>query len=138
MCARLAVRAEVSLVSEREAIDFRSIDNFRAPSGDFERVSVTVPIRRHTYALRAPGDSMVSATGDSFPAGSLLVVEPELEAQPGDYVIAHTPGGEITFKQLVRDGAELQLRPLNPRYPQKPLGDSVVIGVVRELTKRFR
>jgi len=132
------VRAEVPLVTEREAIDFRSIDNFRPASGEFETVPVTVPIRRHTYVLRTPGDSMVSGSGDSFPPGSLLVVEPEMEARPGDYVIAHIGNGEITFKQLVSDDAGLQLKPLNPRYPVKPLGDAVVIGVVRELTRRFR
>jgi SOS-response transcriptional repressor LexA len=45
---------------------------------------------------------------------------------------------QTTFKQLVRDGGDLYLKPLNTRYPIKPLGAARVIGVVREFTKRFR
>ena len=57
---------------------------------------------------------------------------------PGDYVIALNEHAQTTFKQLVRDGGEFYLRPLNPRYPIKPLGVARVIGVVREFSKRFR
>ena len=130
-------RAEVPLVSEVEAGRYTVIDNFR-PTGRFETVPVTVPVKRHTYALRVNGDSMLSASGDSFPDGSIVIVEPEIQAVPGDYVIALTESQQTTFKQLVRDGGELFLKPLNTRYPIKPLGNSVVVGVVREFTKRFR
>jgi len=84
------------------------------------------------------GDSMASESGDSFPEGSIIVVEPDLEVLPGDYVIALNEHAQTTFKQLVRDGGEFYLRPLNPRYPIKPLGAARVIGVVREFSKRFR
>lgn len=131
------VRAEVPVVSEVEAGNYTVIDNFR-PKHSFDTVPVTVPVRRHTYALRVHGDSMVSETGDSFPEGSLLIVEPELEGVPGDYVIALNAENETTFKQLVKDGGDLYLKPLNARYPIKPLGSARVIGVVREFTKRFR
>ena len=102
-------RAEVPLVSEVEAGRYTVIDNFR-PTGRFETVPVTVPVKRHTYALRVNGDSMLSASGDSFPDGSIVIVEPEIQAVPGDYVIALTESQQTTFKQLVRDGGEL--------YPQ--------------------
>ena len=81
------MRAEVPLVSEVEAGNYTVIDNFK-PTGTFDTVPVTVPIKRHTYALRVHGDSMVSDGGDSFPEGSIIIVEPEMEALPGDYVIA--------------------------------------------------
>ncbi|RYF33678.1 MAG: helix-turn-helix domain-containing protein [Comamonadaceae bacterium] len=135
--AGVDARAEVPLVSEVEAGRYTIIDNFR-PTGRFETVPVTVPVKRHTHALRVKGDSMLSASGDSFPDGSIVIVEPEIEAVPGDYVIALTESQQTTFKQLVRDGGELYLKPLNARYPIKPLGNSVVVGVVREFTKRFR
>ncbi|MGJ7553780.1 LexA family protein [Variovorax sp. RB2P76] len=131
------MRAEVPLVSEVEAGNYTVIDNFN-PKGRFETVPVTVPIKRHTYALRVHGDSMVSETGDSFPDGSLVIVEPEMAALPGDYVIAMNDTNETTFKQLIRDGGDLYLKPLNTRYPIKLLGSATVIGVVREFTKRFR
>ncbi len=131
------MRAEVPLVSEVEAGNYTVIDNFK-PNGRFEAVPVTVPVKQHTYALRVHGDSMVSETGDSFPDGSLIIVEPEMAAVPGDYVIALNGSNETTFKQLIRDGGDLYLKPLNTRYPIKLLGSATVIGVVREFTKRFR
>jgi SOS-response transcriptional repressor LexA len=131
------MRAEIPLVSAVEAGRYTVIDNFK-PTGEFLMVPVTVPIKQHTYALRVHGDSMVSETGDSFPEGSLLIVEPEMEALPGDYVIAMNDAQETTFKQLVKDGGDLYLKPLNTRYPIKLLGTAQIIGVVREFTKRFR
>ena len=131
------VRAQVPLVSELEAANPTVIDNFR-PHARFATVPVSVPVQRHTYALRVHGDSMVSGTSDSFPDGSIIVVEPELQPQTGDYVIAVNEAKETTFKQLIKDGGELFLKPLNLRYPIRPLGNATVIGVVREFTKRFR
>ena len=131
------VRDEVPLISEVEAGNFTVIDNFK-PKGGFETVPVTVPVKRHTFALRVHGDSMVASTGDSFPEGSILVVEPELTAEPGDYVIVLNTKNQTTFKQLVKDGADYYLKPLNTRYPIKPLGSAEIIGVVREFSKRFR
>ena len=134
---RLMVRAEVPLVSEVEAGNYTVIDNFR-PKGRFDTVPVSIEVRRHTYALRVHGDSMVCDAGDSFPEGSIIVIEPEMTASPGDYVIALNAQNETTFKQLVRDGGELFLKPLNTRYPIKALGRAKIIGVVREFSKRFR
>lgn len=131
------VRDEVPLISEVEAGNYTAIDNFK-PKGGFETVPVTVPVKRHTFALRVHGDSMVASTGDSFPEGAILVVEPELTAEPGDYVIVLNSKNQTTFKQLVKDGADYYLKPLNTRYPVKPLGSAEIIGVVREFSKRFR
>lgn len=133
----LDVRSEVPLVSEVEAGNYTAIDNYK-PKGRFETVPVSVEVKRHTYALRVRGDSMVSQTGDSFPDGSIVVVEPEMPPLPGDYVIVLNDANQTTFKQLVRDGGDLYLKPLNGRYPIKPLGAATVIGVVREFSKRFR
>jgi SOS-response transcriptional repressor LexA len=132
----LAARSVVALVSEVEAGNYTTIDNFAGH--DFETVAVTTPVMRHTYALRVHGDSMVSEGLDSFPEGSIIIVEPEMQPNPGDYVIALNNINQTTFKQLVQDDGDLYLKPLNPRYPIKPLGEARVIGVVRELIKRFR
>lgn len=53
-------------------------------------------------------------------------------------MIALNGENETTFKQLLKDGGELLLKPLNLRDPIRPLGGARVIGVVREFTKRFR
>ena len=131
------MRGEVPLVSEVEAGRYTAIDNFKSKKG-LERVPTNVEIKRHTFALRVHGDSMISDSHDSFPEGSILIVEPDLEAIPGDYVIAKNLEGETTFKQLVKDSGEYYLKPLNARYPIKPLGAAEIIGVVREFSKKFR
>ena len=101
-------RATVPLVSEVEAGNYTVIDNFK-PNPQFDTVPASVPVQRHTYALRVHGDSMVSDTADSFPAGSILIVEPELLPLPGDYVIALNSENEATFKQLIKDGGDFFL-----------------------------
>jgi len=130
---------EVPLVSQVEAGRYTVIDNFKPKKiKSLQLVRTTVEIKRHTFALRVHGDSMISDSNDSFPDGSIVIVEPDFEAMPGDYVIAKNADGETTFKQLVKDAGEFYLKPLNARYPIKPLGDAEIIGVVREFSKTFR
>ena len=129
--------ARVPILPHHEAANFSELDNFSDRDGH-EMVATSVEVRRHTYALRVVGDTMLSPTGDTFPEGSIIVVEPELAPRSGDYVVALKADNEPIFKMLVRTGSELYLKPLNPRYPVKPLGKGVVIGVVREFSKRFR
>lgn len=136
---QIELRGEVPLVSEVEAGRYTAIDNFRTYVGQgLELVPVNVQVKRHTFGLRVHGDSMISDSHDSFPEGSVLIVEPDMEALPGDYVIVKNPEGEATFKQLVKDSGEFYLKPLNARYPIKPLGKAEIIGVVREFSKKFR
>jgi len=131
------VAAEVPLVSGAEAADYAAIDNF-SPGPRPDTVAVTIDVRRHTYALRVQGDSMVSDSGDSFPEGSIVIVEPEMAAVPGDYVIALAAPGVTIFRKLVKDGGDLYLKPLSSRHPIEPLGSAKIIGVVREFKNRFR
>jgi SOS-response transcriptional repressor LexA len=130
-------RGTVPLVSEVEAGEYTKIDNFRPLEG-LEKVPVNVEVRRHTFALRVHGDSMLSDTNNSFPEGSILIVEPEMEAIDGDYVIAKNAAGKTTFKQLVIDSGMSYLKPLNPSFATEKLGSALIIGVVRESYKRFR
>lgn len=131
------LRREVPIVSEVDAVRYTMIDNFKLRRGQ-KMVPINVEIHRHTFALRVHGDSMISESHDSFPEGSVVIVEPDMEAMSGDYVIAKNQEGETTFKQLVKDGGEYFLKPLNPRYPIRPLGTAEIIGVVREFSKTFR
>ena len=93
---------------------------------DIEMVPVYMPVRDYTFALRVDGDSMEPG----FPHGCLVIVNPEAEAMPNDYVIAMNGDNEATFKQLIKDGGDWYLKPRNPRYPIKPLGTARIIGVV--------
>lgn len=129
------VRGTMPLLSDVQAGVYREfVDNFHPGDGGMEGVPTTVPIKQHTFALRVVGDSMEPR----FTAGMVLIVEPDMEANPGDFVIAKNGDDETTFKQLIKDGPDLYLKPLNERYPIKPLGESRVIGVVRAATLSFR
>jgi SOS-response transcriptional repressor LexA len=129
------IRGEVPLLSAVQAGSYKlHVDNFHPGDGGEERIATTAPIKRHTFALRVTGDSMEP----DFKEGAVLIVEPELEPQPGDFVIAKNSDDETTFKQLIRDGADWYLKPLNDRYPIKPLGKAKIVGVVRAVERRFR
>lgn len=129
------LRGAVPLLSEVQAGQYKEhVDNFHPGDGGMELIPTSVPVRRHTFALRVSGDSMEP----EFREGMVLIVEPELDPVPGDFVIAKNQDNETTFKQLIKDGSDWYLKPLNERYPLKPLGKARVIGVVRAVEKRFR
>ncbi len=134
------IKGRVPLISWVQAGDWAGVvDNFHPGDAD-EWIETTVPVRQHTYALRVKGDSMTNPSGSpSFPHGIIIIVEPEVEAVPGAYVVVRQNGDEeCTFKQLVKDAGTLYLKPLNPAYPLLRMSDDAVIcGVVREATMRF-
>jgi SOS-response transcriptional repressor LexA len=129
------IKGVVPLLSSVQAGSYKEhIDNIHAGDGGMELIPTSVPINPHTFALRVAGDSMEP----EFTEGMILIVEPEMDPHPGDYVIAKNGGDETTFKQLIKDGSDWYLKPLNPRYPLKPLGEASIIGVVRAVERRFR
>ena len=99
---------------------------------------VSVEVKQHTFALRVHGDSMVGSGGESFPEGTIVVVEPGMNALPGDFVIVLNAANQATFKQLVLLDGHLFLKPLNRRFKTRPLGSAKILGVVREAIRRFR
>ncbi len=130
------IRGSVPLLSSVQAGAFKEVldsDNYSGGDG-VTMIPTTVPVNRYTFALRVQGDSMEPR----FTEGMLLIVEPELDAQHGDYVIVKNGSEETTFKQLIKDGADYFLKPLNERYPIKPLGGAAIIGVVRGVSEMFR
>ena len=120
----------VPLISYVAAGNWSSAVDNLSP-GDAEKwVETTVPVKRHTYALRVEGDSMEP----KFPNGAILIVEPEAEARSGSYVIMRQNGTDATFKQLIHDGGKWYLKPVNPRYPLLDLTeDAVLCGVVKQM-----
>lgn len=127
------VRDYVPLISMVQAGSFcEAIDSLYV--GDsFEQIPTSYPKKRHTFALEVSGESMMPR----FSPGMRLIVEPEMDYQSGDFVIAKN-GGDATFKQIVKDGGVWYLKPLNPQFPTLPLADAHVIGVVREAVIKFR
>lgn len=129
------IRGSVPLLSSVQAGAFREVlDSHSGDDGMMDQIPTTVPVNRYTFALRVQGDSMEP----KFTEGMLLIVEPEMDAQHNDYVIVKNGSEETTFKRLVRDGEDWFLKPLNERYPIKPLGNNTIVGVVRGVTEQFR
>jgi len=108
------------------------VDNF-APGQADEWITPEEPMGSRAYALRVRGDSMSNPSGlPTFPEGIVILVEPEVEAKPGDFVVVRFGDDEATFKKLTRESGRFYLTPLNPRYPvvELPL-DAIFCGVVR-------
>lgn len=127
-------RGKVPLISWIEAGMAGEAIDLLSPGAAEDWVDTTIQPRRHTFALRVQGDSMEP----DFPAGIIIVVEPEMAPESGDYVVAKTTSGEATFKQFMLDAGQTFLKPLNPRYPIRSAENMQIVGVVREAIRRFR
>ena len=127
---KIPLMGRVPLISAVAAGNWsEQVDNF-APGTADHWIATTVTVRQHTYALRVEGDSMEPR----FPSGAILIVEPEEEARNGSFVIVRQNGADATFKQLVIDGGQAFLKPLNPRYPIMEMrSDAVICGVVKQM-----
>ncbi|BBR53362.1 repressor [Pseudomonas putida] len=71
----------------------------------------------NAFWLPVENDSMNAASGMSVPQGMLILVDTGLEVAPGKLVIARQPGKAAVLRQLIEEGGERMLRPLNTRYP---------------------
>jgi len=91
----------------------------------------------NVFALRVKGDSMET----EFNEGEIIVINPHVEAQPGEFVIVKNEDkGEATFKQLKKYGNTFVLHPLNPKYPDIELRKGSkyrVVGRVVEKKKKY-
>lgn len=122
---------QVPLISWVEAGNFNEcVEDLR----DCEMISTDAKTTLRTFALRIFGDSMQPL----FQPGMILIVEPTLVAISGDYVIAKNGNDEATFKQLIQDGSDWYLKPLNDRYPLKSANNIDIVGVVIQSVTKFK
>lgn len=106
-----------------------AMDTFQVGDAQ-EWIETTATVTSGAYALRVEGDSMEP----KFPHGAILIVDPNDVARNGSYVIIRQNGSDATFKQLVIDGGQSYLRPLNDRYPIMAMRqDAVICGVVKQM-----
>ena len=109
------------------------------PADTTEFVATHHRISDRSFALTVQGDSMTAPQGTTFPEGSHIVIDPDLQAEAGDFVVAETGRDDVTFKQLIQDGGKHFLKPLNSRYPLVEItGADTIIGVVRTLVQEFK
>lgn len=86
-----------------------------------------------TYAVRYTGTMMQSETGQSFPDGCILFVDPEQTSRLTDknpVIAAIGPGRDIAFKRYREEGGMQWVENINPKFNYGPTTDFVVIGRV--------
>ena len=110
------LREKVPLISWVQAGSFsEAIDLYH--KGDAE-MWVLSPVKhsKSAYALRVRGSSMEPRFRD----GEVIIVDPELPADPGKFVVAkRVADNEVTFKQLIMEGSQAYLKALNPDWPER-------------------
>tara|TARA_R110000796_G_scaffold67463_1_gene154951 strand:+ start:152 stop:889 length:738 start_codon:yes stop_codon:yes gene_type:complete len=92
-----------------------AVDNFQPGDAD-EWIHSGGPVSNRAFVLKVEGTSMVP---DIFP-GDRVVIDPELEALPGDIVLAkRTSDQSVTLKRLRREGGVFYLEATNPDFPDR-------------------
>ncbi|AUV00566.1 S24 family peptidase [Phytobacter ursingii] len=109
----------VPLISYVQAGALAHKNPIEAFDGSFEYVMTDMDWSQFTFALRIEGDSMEP----DFKQGDVIIVDPEIEPAPGEFVVAKNGEHEATFKKYRPTGIGLhgvntfELIPLNPDYP---------------------
>lgn len=121
------------------------VDPYQPGDGD-EVIYTDQAVSSSTFALRIRGDSMYRPDSpDSFSEGDLVIIDPNVQPRPGEYVAAKNCDQEATFKKyrprgLNAQGVEyFELVPLNPDYEtmRSDLQPITIIGTMIE-HRRFR
>ena len=90
-----------------------------------------------SFALRVQGPSMEP----EFTEGDYIIVDPEIRAESGDYVVAKNGDEEATFKRYFKDGEKHFLMPLNEDWgkPMDMTGHQWrIVGPVVQKIKRYK
>ena len=123
------------MVGEVKGGDDGYLDELQYPVGHGDGYVDYPATDPQAYALRVRGDSMYPR----YKAGEFIVVEPSLEAQPGDDVVVSLKDGRKLLKELnwVRDG-EVQLLSSNNHFGPMtiPLEDVLYIQLVSGRARR--
>ncbi len=74
----------------------RKKNPIEAFDGSLEYILTDNEVSDFTFALRIEGDSMEP----DFKAGDVIIVDPEVEPTPGEFVVAKNGGAQATFKKI--------------------------------------
>lgn len=91
-------------------------------------VQTDIKISESAFAVRLQKSTM----HPTFPDGTLLIIEPNIAYQHGDFVVAHLKDEQQpTFKQFLVDGQRHYLKSINTDYPGVTLTqDDRILGVM--------
>jgi SOS-response transcriptional repressor LexA len=118
-----------------------AVDAFQ-PNDAHDWLVTDLDLSEGAFALEIKGDSMLP----DFSPGDRVIIDPDIQPQPGDYVVAKNGEDEATFKKYrlrsINDQGEpvFELVPLNPDYPsirsdQVPIH---IVGTMVEVRKYRR
>ena len=131
--------SRVPLISWEEAREWDHIAYKYKPKSGLEMIPTATKLGPLAFALKVYGDSMESPTGISFPANSIIIVDPDAIATPNSFVVVRLSKDRgATLKQLVDQGHKRCLKPLNRRYPILELTpNAIILGVVKQMIINF-
>ncbi|HAD5968631.1 TPA_asm: LexA family transcriptional regulator [Salmonella enterica subsp. enterica serovar Typhimurium] len=117
---------EYPLLSSVQAGIFTTNDCSYTSRDAIKWIATTTKASDKAFWLEVKGHSMTAPQGGrpSFPEGMIILIDPEEKVEPDDFCVARMGGDEFTFKQLIMEGGEKFLRPLNPQYPLLTVNES--------------
>ncbi len=87
---------------------------------------------KKVFALRIKDDSMKP----EFAEGDVIIINPQIVAVPGDFVIVKNSEKEAIFRQLKKYGRTLVLLPFNHRYPDIELKKGHRCRIIGKVVKK--
>jgi SOS-response transcriptional repressor LexA len=132
--------AQVPLITWQEAKHWHQIAYSYKPHAASVMVPTTVKVGPLAFAIYVYGDSMEAPTGLSFPHNAIIIADPDEVAKPNSFVIATINQSRgATFKQLIKQGHQRYLKPLNPRYPIIEFTPTtIIVGVIKQMVINFQ
>jgi len=133
---RSPIIKKVPVISWVRAGKWQDVEDQFHPGDADDWIHTTATSHPNAFALVVKGDSMEPL----FLEGETIIVDPGKEAMNGNYIIAKNGDNEATFKQLVVDGPNVYLRPLNTElYKQWDMTGVKfrIIGVVVAKEQRY-
>lgn len=130
---------KVPVISYVQAGQWSPESDARNLEGNIDYVLSTGNFSSSTFALKIKGKSMEP----EFVEGDLILVDPDLRPQPGDYVVAKNGEDEATFKKyrargVNQEGNEIfELVPLNDDFAIRS-SDKEKINIIGVLVEHRR
>ncbi|MGB5856525.1 MAG: helix-turn-helix domain-containing protein [Oceanisphaera sp.] len=89
-----------------------------------------VPCSEYTFVLQVQAISMEPLFRDN----DLIFIDPAADVRHGSYIVARLDDhNEATFKQLIIEGGQKYLKPINPSWPEQIIpinGNCTIVGPV--------
>lgn len=119
-------RKEIPVVGTTQGGPDRHWEELGYPTGWGDEYAVIESDDPHAYILRVEGDSMSPRVNE----GDYVLVEPSIEAQPGDTVVVRMVSGEVVLKYFRADyGEEIALESHNHGFTMKTVRKADIVFI---------